>query len=95
MKVIKFNLADYVGKNVAIHCPQHWQSELFCNFLHNAGKRWRSGQTYERIDHWFHYKEYTVYYFNSGTYGYLGELLDEPCTVLDISEFIYDEMEVC
>lgn len=91
MKVIKFDLEKYADKNICMHCPEEWQAELFCKFLHDAGKRWRNYDSYIDDNMWHSNQKFTVYYFNEGQYGDLYHAKEYRHKVLEISDFIFDE----
>lgn len=90
MKVIKFDLERYEGELVVMHCPEEWQAELFCKFLHNAGRMWKDGDAYLSTTMWNDYKESTIYYFNEGLYGSISDVTALDYTKLNISDYIFD-----
>lgn len=66
---MKFNLNDYKGKNVCMHCRTEEDAKQFCDFLHKAGLKWISGVSYAEETYWYINGVNTVYYFNEGQYG--------------------------
>lgn len=66
---MKFNLEDYTDEYHAMHCPEEWMAEQFCNFLHEHGRKWCNDESYKEILNYKTYEKDTVYLFNRGMYG--------------------------
>lgn len=83
-----FNLKRYTG-NYAMLCRNKEESISFCTFLHNAGRRWQSGDTYIGS----HYipstvDENTYYCFNSGTHTKSVSALGSNYKILEWSDYM-------
>lgn len=87
---MKFNLNDYKG-DCAMHCKTKEEAESFCRFLHQNGRKWRTGDSYLEYDRWYNYEGDTVYYFNEGVYCNIEYAKwKEGCTILEWSDFVED-----
>lgn len=84
---MKFNLNDYQG-NYAMHCKTKEEAESFCRFLHQNGRRWRSGRSYLDEDHWDEYEDDTIYFFNECIYDERCSDFEEDYIILEWSDFI-------
>jgi hypothetical protein len=52
-----------------MHCKTSEEAQDFCNYLHNIGKKWLTGESYLTRTNYHFYRENTVYYFNQGSFG--------------------------
>lgn len=93
MKKVVFNLDEYADRNVVMHCPEKWQAELFCQFLHDNGRQWCDGDSYEKTIEWDYHRGKTCYDFNEGTRDSLVLCKENDATILEIADFIIDEPE--
>lgn len=84
-----FRLEDWPG--VAMHCPEEWQAEKFCEFLGDAGREWRSGGKFSEDTKWGVYKDRTCYAFNEGMYGPPDCYLDDGYKLLEFSDFDWSD----
>lgn len=64
-----FDFGAWKGKEVSMHCKTIEEAEDFCNEMHKAGLKWKSGTPYSPTWNCFDvYNEQTCYCFNRGTY---------------------------
>lgn len=89
MKKVVMNLDDYKGTYV-MHCPTEESAKLFCEFLYENGRAWKSGDSYLLKTSWENYEEDTVYFFNEGTYGRIDIAEELGYRVLEIEDFILE-----
>lgn len=82
-----FDFGAWKDKNVCMHCKTAEQAEDFCNEMHKAGLRWRSGASYLPWSYFEPYEEQTCYCFNKGTYDNTLHAKDEGYTILEWSEY--------
>lgn len=48
---MRFNLDDY-GPNHVMHCKTEEEATFFCNYLHDQGLKWSSGNSYKGRTLW-------------------------------------------
>ncbi len=84
---MKFDINNYEGKYV-MHCKTDEEAKDFCNYLHEHGRTWRTGQSYKEKTQWGNYQQNTVYYFNTGTFGSLHCAKDYKYRILEWSDFM-------
>ena len=89
IKKPKFRLEDYPGDYV-MHCDTEEKAKIFGNFLHNAGRIWLFGASYNGKTFWKEYKENTVYFFNYGTYCNKEYAEKEGDTILKFDDFDWE-----
>ena len=82
-----FNFEDYTDINCVMHCPEEWMAEVFCDYMHEHGREWCSGQSYKQRNLYETNKENTVYAFNQGKYGNLHYHKSRGDTILEFSDF--------
>lgn len=81
-----FDINNYKGKYV-MHCKTSEEAQDFCNYLHNIGKKWQTGESYlTRTNHQL-YRENTVYYFNQDTFGCLDTAKEFDNIILKWEDF--------
>ncbi len=85
----RFRLEDWPG--VAMHCPEEWQAEKFCEFLGDAGRAWRSGGKFSEDTKWGVHKDRTCYAFNERTYETLDFYLDAGYKILEFYDFDWSD----
>ena len=88
---MKFDIRDYKGRCV-MHCKTEDEAKVFCKYLDSIGRKWRDGTSYSRGTNWDEYKYQTYYNFNAGLFG--NRSFYEHCgyTILEFSDFEWDEM---
>lgn len=84
---MKFHINEYKGK-FAMHCKTEEEAKDFCEYLHNHGKRWRSGASYKCMNAWCMHKEDTAYAFNIGEYSYVQYYKHDNYTILEWEDFM-------
>ena len=92
-----FNLDDYKDNRYAMHCKTEEQAEYFCEFLHNAGRKWCDGKSYLGNTSW--YPKYNdsggcCYCFNTNDYGsykWFQTQGDSYYRILEFENFEWDE----
>ncbi len=87
-----FDLDDYKGEYV-MHCQTEDEADSFLKVLHDAGRKWRSGESYAKLKHYGAYGHHTVYYFNNGTFCQEDVAISDGYTILEWSDFIEDDDE--
>lgn len=87
---MKFDINMYDGK-YAMHCETEEETRAFCDYLHRQGKRWTDGTSYAVETNYSTYKENTCYEFLHGKFGRLSWFNDHDYTVLEFSDFTWDE----
>lgn len=64
---IDFDLKNFKTNKDIVFCSNHKDSDMFRKFLHNSGRKYSSGKSYELVD-WFPVGEGTgLLYFGDGT----------------------------
>ena len=84
---MKFNLDNYKGR-YAMHCKTEEEAKGFCKYLHEHGRKWRSGSSYSDKICWTTCKHHTVYLFNEGTWETIDRCRKEDYTILEWSDFM-------
>ena len=84
-----FDITKYYGKHV-MHCKTKEEAKEFCKFLHECGRKWYSGESYDKITNFDEYKSNTIYFFNEGLYGEIG-YNDDDCVILEFSNFVISD----
>jgi hypothetical protein len=84
---MKFDIDNYNATYV-MHCKTAKEAKDFCNYLHEHGKTWCTGQSYKEQTQWGTYKQNTVYHFNDGVFGSLNYAKDHKYTILEWSDFM-------
>lgn len=87
-----FRLEDWGKVYAVMHCKTEEEAKAFCNFLHKNGRRWASGDGYDKKTYFREHSE-TVYYFNNGTYGHLDAAKEKGCKILTFSDFVFHDPE--
>jgi hypothetical protein len=88
----KFNLDDYKGKFV-MHCKTEEEAKDFCRVLHEAGRKWSSGDSYLEETYWGRYvvdRNGRYYQFNDGMYS-TREHFVSNYAILEWSDFMDKE----
>jgi len=85
-----FKLENYPGK-VVMHCNTAEKADIFCWFLHYAGRKWFNGEKYAENTAWDIIEERTCYDFNRGFFGLKGRLERENYKVLEFDDFKWEE----
>ena len=85
--MLQFNINDYQGDNVCMHCATEDEANTFLAFLDSIGKTWCNGQSYLDYPRYDDYGEDTCYFFNEGTYDSLQYARDAGWQVLDFADF--------
>ncbi len=88
---MKFNINDYKGKYV-MHCKTEEEAKAFCRYLNGIGRKWRDGISYLCENDWSFYTDQTCYEFNNGAYADKCCYLKHGYTILEFSDFEWDEM---
>lgn len=87
-----FDITKYYGR-YAMHCKTEEEAKEFCKFLHKCGREWLSGENYDKITNFDEYKSDTIYYFNEGMYGEIGDE-DDDYTILEFSNFTISDKNI-
>lgn len=82
-----FNIDDHPG-NVVMHCKTMAQAESFCQYLHDHGRTWCTGETYLDHNNWGGYGTNMAYRFNDGRYGDIEYYKGENFTILEWADFM-------
>lgn len=86
-----FDITKYYG-NFVMHCKTEEEAKEFCKFLHKCGRKWYSGDSYDKITNFNEYKSNTIYFFNEGLYGELEYNADY--TILEFDDFIITDENI-
>lgn len=84
---MRFNINDYKGK-YAMHCKTQEEARSFCDYMHQQGKQWCSGRSYDSDTCWDWYKENMTYSFNEGGYCDIDYYKRHKYTILEWSDFM-------
>lgn len=82
-----FNFTVWKGKNVCMHCKTEEEGEDFCNEMHKAGLKWRSGISYLETSCSNSYRGFLCYFFNEGVYDSVGYAKDSGYRILEWSDY--------
>ena len=82
---------EYLGGDVAMRCQTFESARIFLDYLDYIGKRWRSGQSYNKNVRWDGYKENTCYLFNTGEFCDLDWCIYKGCQILEFDDFEWGE----
>lgn len=85
-----FDINDYAGRDIVMHCANIFEAISFTNYLHSVGKRWSNGARYVNNHAWESYKEETAYNFNENSYGHVTAYQRDGYSVLEWKDFMYD-----
>lgn len=85
----KFRLEDY-QENYVMHCDTEEKAKIFCDFLHNLGRKWIGGSLYKDETSWEVCKKDTVYYFNHGVYCDKEYAEKEGYIILEFDDFNWE-----
>mgnify|MGYP004466885803 FL=1 len=78
-----FDFNAWKGKDVCMHCKTSEEAEDFCNEMHKAGLKWRTGISYLEIGCSNCYKGSMCYFFNEGVYDSFGYAKDSCYRILE------------
>ena len=81
---MKFDINKYKGHYVML-CETEEEAKDFCNFLHNTGRTWLSGELYSEKSYFY---ENIVYFFNEGMQGILEHAKNKGYTILKWRDFM-------
>jgi hypothetical protein len=84
---MKFNINNYKGKYV-MHCKTEEEARNFCNYLHEHGRRWCSGNSYADNTCWGMHEKGIAYNFNEGCHCDINYYKCWGYTILEWSDFI-------
>ncbi len=91
VKKPRFHLEDWPG-DVAMHCPEEWQAEKFCELLDDAGRKWCDGGKYSEYTGWENDEGQTCYIFNKGLYADLNYCSHyDYYKILEFSDFDWSD----
>lgn len=88
---MKFDIRDYKGRCV-MHCKTEDEAKVFCRYLNSIGRKWRNGISYLCENEWSFYTDQTCYEFNNDAYADKCYYLKYGYTILEFSDFEWDEM---
>ena len=88
-----FRFEDY-PINCAMHCKTKEEAIEFCKLMHEDGRKWASGESYEEENCWETDKQHTCYAFNYGLFCNKEYYIDNGYLVLEWSDFIQDPREI-
>lgn len=94
----EFYIEQYADKpdiEYAMHCETLEEAKIFLRYLHSKGRRWCSGKSYLKVDHFDEYKGDSCYFFNSGFVNGLSWLksskfLSKKIFVLSFKDFSWE-----
>lgn len=77
-------------QNEAIHCKTEEEAVAICELMHESGKEWRGGGSYEDNIKWNYYEENTCYFPYSNTFASLDYCIRNRHTIFTLSDFLFD-----
>lgn len=93
---MKFDISNYEGGYVVMHCPTLESAKVFLDYLTSVGRTWNNGRSYQEYDHWNDKREETCYRFNRGTYCDRSHYeTEEECVILCFYDFEWDGFDGC
>lgn len=84
-----FNIDKYKG-NYAMHCKTPEEAKSFCQYLHEHGRKWSSGDHYVAKTSYSQYGSETAYSFNSGCYCSCDFYRNAGYILLEWSDYMAD-----
>lgn len=88
----KFNFDDYKGKYV-MHCKTEEEAKDFCRVMHEAGRKWNGGESYNELTAWGYgcfFNNEIYYQFNDGLFTSKA-IFVRDYTILEWSDFVNTE----
>lgn len=82
-----FDFNAWKGREVCMHCKTSEEAEDFCNEMHKAGLKWRSGISYLETSCSNSYRGFLCYFFNEGVYDSVGYAKDSGYRILEWSDY--------
>ena len=86
-----FKLEDFQGDYV-MHCDTKEKADIFCAFLDSQHKKWNTGDSCLKDNHWNIYRQLTGYNFNNGSFANTHLYKAVDFTILEFDDFNW-EME--
>ena len=77
-------------ENECIHCETEEQANAICKLMHEAGLKWKSGNSY--LENTYYYKEYksgTCYFPTDGQYDELSYAKEENYKIYKAEQFLH------
>ena len=84
---MKFIFEDYKGDYV-MWCKTEEEANDFCRVMHEAGKKWGSGDSYIEYPRFSDHLDETCYNFNTDSYSYLDWYKNRYYTILKWEDFM-------
>ena len=81
-------------ENECIHCETEEQAKAICKLMHEAGLKWRGGQNYLHLTHYYTYTTETCYFPIDGQYDELSYAKKENSTIYKAEQFLNQKQEV-
>ncbi len=81
-------------ENECIHCETEEQANAICKLMHEAGLKWKFGNSY--LENTYYYKEYksgTCYFPKEGVFGSLYYAIEENFKIYKAEQFLTQETE--
>ena len=84
---VPFDFGAWKNKKVCMHCKTRQEAEDFCNEMHKAGLKWRTGISYLEASYSNSYRGCMCYFFNEGVYDSFGYAKDSGYRILEWSDY--------
>jgi archaellum component FlaF (FlaF/FlaG flagellin family) len=81
-------------KNECIHCETEEQAKAICKLMHEAGLKWKGGQSYLSKNYYGNCKSETCYFPIDGQYDELSYAKEENYKIYKAEQFINQKQEV-
>jgi hypothetical protein len=75
-------------ENEAIHCSTEQEARAICEFMHIAGLKWASEDSYSILIEWDKYKENTCYIPKRNSFAYVDFCKREGYNIYPASDFL-------
>lgn len=82
-----FDFGAWKGRKVCMYCKTSEEAEDFCNEMHKAELKWRTGISYLEASYSNSYRGYMCYFFNEGVYDSFGCAKDNGYRILEWSDY--------
>lgn len=82
-----FDFGVWKGKKVCMYCKTREEAEDFCNEMHKAGLKWRSGISYLEQSNSDSFIGFMCYFFNEGVYDNVEYAKDNDYQILEWSDY--------
>ena len=75
-------------ENECIHCETEEQANAICKLMHEAGLKWRFGDSYLKINEYNLYESETCYFPKEGEFSNLNYAKEESYTIYKAEQFL-------